>query len=222
MVALSVAELFVSRFHPIAGLTYRIDERTLMGSVPGARKLFIRSAKNGGDRILVSFDQDGFRGRGLGNDRSGLRVAVYGDSFVESEFSTDEHSFAGRLEIELSRLAGRRIRSVNAGLVGYGADQAVLRMEGDLETVAPRLVVLALSGNDFGDLMQNKLFRLGPDGALESNPFVISPQFRAELAPRHGLERFHLVRGLENLAVDVRAHLRWRTPPASRPARPPR
>jgi lysophospholipase L1-like esterase len=195
LVALAGAEILLIFFSPIEGLVYRVDEETLVATVPGARKIYIRGPDNGGDRILVRFDRDGFRGPELGVRGEDLRVAVYGDSFVEAEYSREARTFVELLGQRLSDATGRRVATVNAGVVGFGPDQAILRVEREQASLDPDLVVLTLVGNDFGDLLRNRLFRLGENDALLRNRPEISPAFRQELAPREGLRRLNLVRG---------------------------
>ena len=66
-----------------------------------------------------------------------------------------------QLEELLSARLPRRVAVINAGVPGYGPDQESLVMEDEIESAKPNLVVFALySGNDFGDLIRNKLFRL--------------------------------------------------------------
>src|SRR6185503_7481910 len=88
------------------------------------------------------------------------RIVVYGDSFVEAEFSPLAETFPKRLEARL-RAAGVPLEVLNAGVVGYGPDQVCVRLEKELTQLRPDLLIVALaSGNDYGDLVRNKLFRL--------------------------------------------------------------
>ena len=44
-------------------------------------------------------------------------------------------------------------------------------MEAELPTLKPNLVIVAIyAGNDFGDLLRHKLYRLSSDGSLQDNP----------------------------------------------------
>jgi hypothetical protein len=65
---------------------------------------------------------------------------------------------------------------LNAGVNGYGPDQSLLRLQQELARVRPALVVLVLfAGNDYGDLLRNRLFGLDPRGRLVRQPARLSP-----------------------------------------------
>src|SRR6185295_4536691 len=79
------------------------------------------------------------------------------------------------------------VETVNAGVVGYGPDQACLRMEAELSRLRPDLVVVAvLAENDYGDLVRNRLFELGPRGELVRRHVVLAPEMRDAYARAQG------------------------------------
>ena len=156
---LSVGDLYATLYQPDPDVLYRL--------APGATKTFQRPAADGGARIRIAVNPDGFRGEPLERPGAAARVLLYGDSFVAAEFSALDDTFGERLEARLSRDLAEPVEVVNAGVVGYGPDQALLRMREEIPALRPDLVVLAIyAGNDFGDLLRNKLFALSPDGAL--------------------------------------------------------
>lgn len=168
---------------------YRLDDDRLHELIPNARKYFVHHPINGGGAVSVVVGSDGFRGHvlpvesGEGQPRR-LRVAVYGDSIVMGEYSLEPETLVGQLEQQLTRHTledGRTVHVVNAGVVAYGPDQTLLRMEATLPSLDPDLAVVAFfADNDFGDLMRNKLFRLGEDGTLVRCAPVISDKLRAK------------------------------------------
>src|SRR5208282_2438668 len=94
-----------------------------------------------------------------------------GDSFIQGDFSRTEDTFTERLKAHLSEKMGNRVEVVNAGVAGYGPDQELRRMETELPVLKPNLVIVAIfAGNDFGDLLRDKLYRLSSDGSLQDNP----------------------------------------------------
>ncbi len=195
VLAEGAARLFFSgRFTTI----YRLDPDRLHALVPGARKFFVHRAVNGGGSIPVAIDSRGYRGREL-EPRSGRRrVVVFGDSCVEAEFSRLEDTFVERLGVEL----GTGVQMVNAGVVGYGPDQVLVRMRQELADLEAELAVVVLfADNDLGDLLRNKLFRLGETGSLEPNDFTISPLLRSRF--EHARSAFVLERALHR-ALDRR------------------
>lgn len=175
------AEAVLRLFYPLRNTLYQLDERVLHRLIPGARKLFVHHPLNGGARIMVRVNSSGFRGDELRQDDKAARVVVYGDSCIMGEFSPLEETFAEQLEKALAGRSGQPVEVINAGVAAYGPDQEILRMEDELPRLHPRLVVLALfADNDLGDLLRNKLFRLGPDGTLQRNAFELAPALRAE------------------------------------------
>jgi hypothetical protein len=173
------AEAYLRRFHPIDVSIYRLHPRYLHALVPGARKLFVHLPENGGRRILVTVDGAGFRGAELLSPKHGPRVVVYGDSFIEAETSPLAETYVARLAARLTEGLGQPVEAVNAGVAGYGPDQEALRIDDEIGPLQPDLVVMGVfAGNDFGDLMRDKLFRLGPDGGLATNRWTISPVLR--------------------------------------------
>jgi hypothetical protein len=122
----------------------------------------------------VKINSLGFRGDEL-RPKPRRRVAVYGDSFIEAEFSSLENTFVKRLQGDLG--GGDSIEVVNAGVVGYGPDQESLSIGQGMEQLHPDIVVLAVyGGNDLGDLLRRKIYRLGPDGSLSLNRYYLSPK----------------------------------------------
>ncbi|MEX2209242.1 MAG: SGNH/GDSL hydrolase family protein [Myxococcota bacterium] len=159
----------------------QLDAQALYRPIPGAVRENRREAINGGDRILYRINSQGFRGDEL-DASPRARIVVYGDSFTHAYYSDLEHTFAVRLEHYLGERLGPGIEVVNAGVAGYGPDQELVKMERELPVLAPDLVLVAVfSGNDFGDLVRNKLFRVDGQGGIRPNAFTIAPQLAREM-----------------------------------------
>jgi hypothetical protein len=179
--------LFLSpRYYP----PFQPDARRLYKLVPGSSREYRRAAINGGGRILYRINSAGFRGEELEGKGDGLRIVVYGDSFIQAEYSIDSNTFAERLERHLSERLGRPVEVVNAGVAGYGPDQILRSMEDELAGLEPDLAIAALyAGNDFGDIVRNKLYRLDHEGRLQENEFTLSPGLgrKLEIARRESI-----------------------------------
>lgn len=174
---IGVRTVFSARFQT----PNQLDEAALYRLVPGAIRETRREPINGGQTILYRVNGDGFRGEELEVDPP-FRIAVYGDSFIQGEFSSLENTFAERLEHYVSERSGRSVEVVNAGVAGYGPDQVLRKLERELPTLKPDLVVVAVfTGNDYGDILRNKLFRVGEDGALQATAFTIAPELRRDM-----------------------------------------
>lgn len=155
---------------------FEFDERAIFKLRPGATREFTHLPANSGETLVYRVNSDGYRGPELLPDTGQKRIVVYGDSFIQAEFTRQEHTFPAVLQTELSELLNEQVEVVNAGVAGYGPDQILRRMESDLERLEPDFVVFAVfSGNDFGDLLRNRLYKIGDSGVLLENEYQLSP-----------------------------------------------
>jgi hypothetical protein len=122
-------------------------------------------------------NEDGFRGEPLRH--ADKRVMVYGDSNVLARFSALVDSYPAQLAMELSRGLALDVEVVNAGVVGFGPDQSLLKMEDELDRFRPDLVVFHIfADNDFGDLIRNRLFDVDDQGGLVATSHPREPDVR--------------------------------------------
>ena len=170
-IALALAE-FVLRavlgpeFFPID----QRDDRALYRPIPAAERTYVLAGVNGGTVIRYKFNSQGFRGPELAPLGQSMRVLVYGDSYIQADFARTEDTFTEQLKGRLAGKIGKSIEVVNAGVAGYGPDQELRRMEEELPALKPNLVIVAIyAGNDFYDLVRDKLYRLSSDGSLQEN-----------------------------------------------------
>ena len=184
------------RFRPI----FQPDDRLIFKLIPNRRSTMTRALANGGGTVSHRINSEGFRGDELRPAGEATRIVVYGDSFIHAGYSPQEETFAHGLGALLTDRLGRTVQVVNAGVSSYGPDQVVLKMEDELPRLRPDLAVVAIfAGNDYGDLLRNKLFRLGTDGALVENRWTLDPHVRMlfELGQRESI----LKRAFRNLAA---------------------
>jgi lysophospholipase L1-like esterase len=100
----------------------------------------------------VAINSAGLRGPEVGaRERGELRVLFLGDSIVAGFEVADEETFVRVLEPVLERRLGRRVRTLNGGVRGYGTDQALLFYRERGRALAPDAVVIVMSRNDFSD-----------------------------------------------------------------------
>ncbi|WP_295640473.1 SGNH/GDSL hydrolase family protein [uncultured Methylibium sp.] len=183
---------------------YQTDERLIFKFIPDRQSVMKRLPANGGTVVGHRINTDGFRGEELLPAGSARRVVIYGDSFIHASYTPDDETFAVVLGRQLQAAAGARIEVVNAGVSSYGPDQIILKMEDELPRLRPDLVVVSVfAGNDYGDLMRNKLFRLGADGRLVANRWTLDPAVRSklELSQRESL----LLRALRQMLGSFRS-----------------
>jgi lysophospholipase L1-like esterase len=167
---------------PLHRPIYQADPQLIFKFVPGSRSAMVHSPANGGATILHRINSAGFRGPELRPAGQATRVVVYGDSFIHAFYTPDEETFVAQLGQALSRGLGAPVEAVNAGVSSYGPDQIALKMLQELPALRPDLVIVAVfAGNDYGDLMRNKMFRLDADGALVVNPWKLDPQVQRRL-----------------------------------------
>jgi hypothetical protein len=182
LVALALATGLLAWLAPAGPVIYEVDEDCLMRLRPGGTKVFRHLRVNGGGQVTVQVNALGLRGAEPVTRPRRPRVVVYGDSFVEAEFSSLEETFPARLAARLAD-AGVSAEVLNAGVVGYGPDQVCLRLESELPRLQADLAIVAVaSGNDFGDLVRNKLFRLDAEGGLVRNHPRLHWSLRSHLA----------------------------------------
>jgi len=171
--ALVAANAALARWYPLPARMYQTDPQLIYKPIPGARSVKAVTQSGSTHWVTTEIGADGCRARE--RDASGPLFAVYGDSFAFAEDVPAQASF-----VEQLGEAGHGL-SANAGVVGYGPDQACLRMEQEFDKLKPDLVVLVLcSANDFGDLVRNKLFALDNSEKAVLNKVVFAPELLAE------------------------------------------
>ena len=185
---LGVGEWLLRRYLPLDGFLYRLHPRYHYALAPGARTLFVHSALNGGGRVLVTVNSAGFRGDELRREGD-PRIVIYGDSCIEADYSSLAETFTARLGDRLSAAAGRPVETVNAGVNGYGPDQALRRLQDDLGGLRPiGFVFTVFADNDFGDPVRNRLYRLEEGRLVDAGGVLAGPARRLfDPAPREGV-----------------------------------
>ena len=119
--SLLAAEWIVGRVFPVGSLLFQLDDALLYAPIPGSRNVTLMEEAYGGARILVEINEQGFRGRPVearppvGDEERGIRIVVYGDSFVLGENVAVEESFVARLGVHLAALLSEQVEAVNAG-----------------------------------------------------------------------------------------------------------
>jgi hypothetical protein len=218
LACLVVAEIVLRVALPDTYAIYAFDERYLHKLVPNASKVFVHDAHDGGTRVPVRINSQGFRGEEFAPRKTGKRIVVYGDSFIEAEFTPLEATFTKTLEKFLRGATSEPVEVINAGVVAYGTDQISLRIDDEVDRLKPDAVVVAVyAGNDFGDLMRDKLFRLDDSGKLVENPHTISPALRSFFAERKRIRVFSAARSVLARAAAFVARARGREVEPAKP-----
>ena len=184
LLCLLAIDRIVYWYFPLGRIVYRPDPVQLYGYIPGASKFFIHGEENGGEWISVEINEQGHRGEDPGPKSEALRVIVFGDSYVAAEYTPLEDTYPHQLAEEIGRFTGEPVEVINAGLVGAGPDQVARIMPREIQEHEPDiLVVVITSGNDFGDLIRNKLYGVDRRGeAVAKNP-ELGPGLRKMLEP---------------------------------------
>lgn len=145
---------------------YEYEAHYIRTIKPNIHSEFTRSLENGGDVILWKSNEHRFRGNDLlGNPD--VRVIVYGDSNIQARFSHLKKTFPYRLQENLKELTGKDVEVINAGVIGFGPDQSLIRFSLEADIYKPDIVVFhVFADNDFGDLIRNQLFTLDSSGSL--------------------------------------------------------
>jgi hypothetical protein len=154
---------------------YEFNEEYIVSLKPNIKKTFTRSQINGGNRIEWRTNKNSFRGHEL-REQQDLRIMIYGDSNIQARFSDLEDTFPYKLEKYLREIVGRDIEVINAGVVGFGPDQSLIRFTQEADTYNPDIVIFHInSDNDFGDIIRNRLFE------LDSSDNLATPGYRTKL-----------------------------------------
>lgn len=188
---LAVAELvseplLAPRHRPV----FQADDKVIFKLIPDRRSTLTRSAANGGETVTHRINSDGFRGEELKLTGKAPRVVVYGDSFIHAPYTADKETFTAVLGEQLSRSVGAEVEVINAGVSSYGPDQISIKMAIELPSLRPDVAIVAIfAGNDYGDLIRNKMARLDADGALQENLWRLDPAIRQrfELSQRESI-----------------------------------
>lgn len=199
-VALVAAELALRKLRPQVARMFRFHERTIYELTPSTSRSFTHLEGNGGHTVLTRINSAGYRGAELEASPE-RRIVVYGDSSIQAEFTAREATFAARLGDRLDRGCPWHTEVVNAGIVGYGPDQILRKLEAELPVLEPDLVIVAIfADNDLGDLLRNKIFELSPDGELRENPLRLTRSLERSLGVRRDLALVRLAK---------KAYWRW-------------
>jgi lysophospholipase L1-like esterase len=107
--------------------------------------------------VYLQMNQFGFRGPDWSQQPAAntFRIAVIGDSFVESSNLPDEHALINLIGGGLTgcpAFADRQVEVLNFGVSGYGTAQEFLLLKRQVVSFHPDLVLLAVyAGNDVAD-----------------------------------------------------------------------
>lgn len=180
-------------------LAYVFHPDYLLTLKPLTRKTFRRPSQMGGGEVIWQTNSAGYRGPELRN--ADLRVVVYGDSNIHARFSELTSTFPYQLERELSRAGGLDVEVINAGVIGFGPDQALLRYASEVNRISPDIVVMHFyADNDLGDVVRNRLFEIDDQQALQRTAFPASVD--VELKPK--VPRLLLTRAVEKASRSLR------------------
>ena len=119
---------------------------------------FTRLEVNGGEVRTWKSNRQSYRGNEL-RVEANFKIVVYGDSNIQAVFSRLEDTYTSKLENYLKRVSGKDVEVINAGVMGYGPDQNLLRLAAEADKLQPDMVIFHVNpANDFGDLLRNRLF----------------------------------------------------------------
>lgn len=153
---------------------YELDFVTGWKLRPGAK-----GWQTGEGEAFIEINSDGMRDKptARAKPQGTLRVALIGDSFVESMQLPQEKIFPSLMEPKLAQCAGRPAEVLNFGVTGYGTAQELLTYRHRTRAFDPDVVVLVVfAGNDLFNNVRElnptnadaaPYYRLGRDGALE-------------------------------------------------------
>jgi len=132
------------------------------------------------------------------------RILILGDSMTFGHGVSEDDSYPARLEAML-RERNLRVDVVNAGVKGYGNDQAVKLFADRLRGLDPDLVILAYYTNDLEDSVLRPLYRVENGTLVEldatRHPLYRYAQIKQALPPR--LRRLRLAQVLTEALASI-------------------
>lgn len=185
LVLLLLIEVFLRIFFPLKSsnemetAAYTPHPEYLVALKPNIKKKYIHSKNNGGDTIYWGTNKNAFRGADI--QEKDMRIMVYGDSNIQARFSNLEHTFPQQLEMMINQYSDKTIEVINAGVVGFGPDQSLIKFIEEKDSFKPDLVILQIfADNDFGDLIRNRLFKIDEHGKLVKSGAkkILDPAFQ--------------------------------------------
>jgi len=198
LVGLSIVEFLGARYYPIDASISQLNRRYIYRYKPNSREIYKFSAANGGGKVLVTINSEGRRGDVVSMKRP--RILVYGDSFISSVCCSVKQTFVWQLEQGLRGTLPVDPQAVNCGVSGYGPDQESLLLGDEIDRLKPQLVIVTIyTGNDFGDLMRHKLYKLDEHGQLKDSVYSLDPSLPADPTFSEQGSRFYVVRILQKV-----------------------
>jgi hypothetical protein len=159
----------VYQAHPVYGMALR----------PHTRAEYERPAWHGGETIWWETNSLGLRGPEPASNPA-TRIVVYGDSNVHAMFTDRPDTFTEKLSESLSRGRSQSVEVINAGTVGFGPDQNLLRFQLEAERDHPDLVIFhVFADNDYGDLIRNRLFELEESQLVRTSHPLVEDEYLA-------------------------------------------
>lgn len=169
---------------------YQFNNDYLISLKPDIKKTFVRSKTNGGDIIQWKTNDDSFRGPAL-RDKPLRRIIIYGDSNIQAEFSKYENTFAYKIGAYLEENNINDVEVVNAGVIGFGPDQSLIKFEDEADKYKPDLAIFHIfADNDFGDILRDRLLELDPNGNLIKTNFKRTVDECLEINTHYTIQSF--------------------------------
>jgi hypothetical protein len=145
---------------PNQDLAYQFHSEYLVSLKPNITNVYTTSAEMGGEQIVWTTNSHSFRGKEL-EGKTDIRIMVYGDSNIQARFSKLEDTFPYKLQEYLKVYLSQNIEVLNAGIIGFGPDQILLKFRNEVDIYKPAIVVINIfAENDFGDIIRNRIFEL--------------------------------------------------------------
>jgi lysophospholipase L1-like esterase len=202
LICLAAGELVLRRWFPFENVPTQLDARYLYKYIPNTRRL--NELRDGRPSVMVEINREGRRGP-LVSPSARPRIVVYGDSFIAGEDIPYSQTFVADLERNLRSRLSKPAQVIDAGVMGYGPDQESLVMEDELGVLKPDLAIVAIyGGNDYGDLLRDKLFLLDSNRQLVEQHPQFAWNIKAEYAAAAARPRLQLVRRYRNIMETVR------------------
>jgi hypothetical protein len=198
MISLLLTEILLRILFPQFNVYIKMDNQTLYRLKENSIVSCSLKLGDGGKTVFSKINSHGLRDYEYTYDKdSKKRVIILGDSFIQEKCTDLENTFAKKLEIKLNKTKPE-YEVINLGVEGYGPDQTFELLKNEGIKYKPDIVILAIfSGNDFGDLIRNKLYRLNANREIYYNEPTLSPLLKIKYLLGDKLRTLFLVRSAQ-------------------------
>jgi len=128
--------------------------------------------------MQITLGDDGIRSNGPHKNHEGPAILAVGDSFTFGDEVGDVETWPAHLETRLGRTV------LNAGVFGYGLDQAILRAEDLIPQYGPSVLIVSFTPADIARCEMMVYYSYKPCFEIQADRLVLRRDHMPEALPR--------------------------------------